>query len=87
MCFFLTWRAKNKSGCVVTNQRVIHTKAGLLSARTNEVRMKDIRSISTFEGLISGGVRLETGGGNIDIGVRNVREMVEVIRSQKNKYE
>jgi hypothetical protein len=82
---YLVYRAKKKSGCVVTSERIVHTKAGLLSAETIEVRMSDVRSISTFEGVFRGGVKVDTGAGEIAIGVTNPREMASVLREEKNR--
>jgi hypothetical protein len=82
---YLAYKSKKKSGCVITNQRIVHSIGGLISVETTEVQMKDIRSISTYEGLFAGGVKVDTGAGEIAIGVTNPREMASVIRKQKNK--
>mgnify|MGYP000530740614 CR=1 FL=1 len=79
------YQAKRKSGCVVTNYRVVQTTGGLFSSETTEIRLEDIRSISTYDSFGSGGVKLDTGAGEISVGATNPREMANVIREQKNK--
>ncbi len=80
------YQAKRKSGCVVTNYRIVQTTGGLLSSQTHEIRMEDIRSISTYNSAISGGgVRLDTGAGEISIGTTNPRELANTVREQKNR--
>jgi len=87
---FLTYRAKEKSGCLVTNKRIVLSKAGLVSNQTKEVRMNDIKSIITSQSgtqsvLGRGSVRVKTGAGEISIGAGNINELAEVIRREKNR--
>lgn len=82
----LVYRAKKRSGCVITNHRIVQSKAGLLSLTTNEVRMSQIRRISTYEAFLGGsGVKVDAGAGGLRIPVTNPREMANAIREQKNK--
>ncbi|AKU09881.1 hypothetical protein [Haloferax gibbonsii] len=87
LIFPLVYRAKKKSGCMITTRRIIHTESSLFSSATREVQIKDIRSISNVDGLVGGGVRVDTGGGHIQIGVRNSAEMMNVIREQMRRIE
>jgi len=87
---FLTYRAKEKSGCLVTNKRIVLSKAGLVSNQTKEVRMSDIRSIITSQSgtqsvLGRGSVRVKTGAGEISVDAGNINELAEVIRREKNR--
>jgi hypothetical protein len=84
---FLVYRSKSKSGCVITNQRVVRSKAGLLSTKTTEVRMSDIRSLTTYNSWRSGGVSIDNGATELSVPVSNPQEMVNVIREQQNKME
>jgi len=82
---FYVYQKKKKSGCVITNQRVVQTRGGLFSTETREIRIDDIRSISTYSGLTAGGVKLETGVGEIKVNAVNPREIADVIREEKNR--
>jgi len=82
---FLVYRSKSKSGCVITNQRVVRSKAGLLSTKTTEVRMSDVRSLTTYNSWRSGGVSIDNGATELSVPVTNPQEMVNVIRKQQNK--
>lgn len=88
--FFLIYRARQKSGCMITTKRIVLSKAQILSVKTTEVRMRDIRSIITTQSgvqslLNTGNVKVDTGAGDINIGVRNVGELAAVIRREKNR--
>lgn len=87
---FLVYRAKERSGCLVTNKRIVLSEAGLLANQTKEVRLSDIRSIMTAQSgmqsvLGTGSVKVDTGAGQISIGARNSNELAKVIRREKNK--
>jgi len=84
---FLVYRWKSKSGCIITNYRIVRSKAGLFSTKTTEVRMADIRSITTYQGFRGGGVTVDNGATELSIPVTNPKEMVDVIREQQNKID
>ncbi|MFC7202341.1 PH domain-containing protein [Haloferax namakaokahaiae] len=83
---FLVHRAWKKSGCIVTDKRIIHMMADIGSVETIEIRWDDIRSISTYEAFGGGGVKLDTGAGEIAIKVTNPREMASVLREEMNRH-
>jgi len=88
--FVLIYRAREKSGCVITTKRIVLSKAQMLAVKTTEVRMRDIRSIITTQSgmqslLDTGNVKVDTGAGDINIGARNVEELAAVIRREKNR--
>jgi len=83
----LVYQWRKKSGCVITNYRVVRSKAGLFSTETTEVRMSDIRSLSTTQGFRGGGVTVDNCATALTIPVTNPKEMVDVIREQQNKME
>lgn len=85
---YLVYRAKEKSGCLVTNRRIVHTEAGLFGSQTHEIKIGDIRSISTYENLLGGGgIALDTGAGEVRINLSNPRAMVNVIREEMNRWD
>lgn len=77
--WYLVYRAKQKSGSIITDKRIIQTRAGLLSDRTDEVW---VRGISTTKRFFGGGyVTVYTGAVDVDIASTDIREVASVIRS------
>lgn len=86
--------ARKRSRYVVTNQRV-KKSVGLLKKSTGEVRIADIRGLSTHQGVLErlvgkGSVLIDTGAAAGKLGIQGVSEpqdLAATIRQQQRRIE
>lgn len=92
--FGYVYYSRSRSRYIVTNQRV-KKDVGLLRSSTGEVRIKDIRSLNTGQGLIErfwgkGTVQIDSGGAGGELGISGVsdyEELAHTIRQQQRQVE
>lgn len=86
--------ARKRSRYIVTNQRV-KKSVGLLRRSTGEVRIADIRGLSTNQGLLErivgkGSVLIDTGASTGKLGIQGVSDpqgLAATIREQQRRIE
>ncbi|MGB9987326.1 hypothetical protein [Salarchaeum japonicum] len=84
---YLTYRAKQKSGSVITEDRIVQTHATPLHTRSDEVPLSSIRSISTISYLFGGGyVEVHTGGVNINVYSRSIKQVADTVREATRNH-
>lgn len=94
LIFGYVYYSRNRSRYIVTNQRV-KKDVGLLRSSTGEVRVNDIRSLNTGQGLIErfwgkGTVKIDSGGAGGELaisGVSNHEQLAHTIRQQQQQQE
>lgn len=92
--FGYVYYSRSRSRYIVTNQRV-KKDVGLLRSSTGEVRITDIRSLNTGQGLIEriwgkGTVKIDSGGAGGELGISGVsdhEELAHTIREQQRQVE
>ena len=90
LIFGYVFYSRSRSRYVVTNQR-IKKDVGLLRSTTGEVRVSDIRSLNTHQGIIErffskGSVKIDSGGSGGELGIdgiKNYEEVAHTIREQQ----
>lgn len=94
LIFGYVYYSRNRSRYIVTNQRV-KKDIGLLRSSTGEVRIGDIRSLNTGQGLIErfwgkGTVKIDSGGAGGELaisGVSDHEQLAHTIRQQQQQKE
>lgn len=90
--FGYVYYSRRRSRYIVTNQR-IKKDVGLLRSSTGEVRIQDIRSLNTGQGLIErvwgkGTVKIDSGGSGGELGISGVsdhEQLAHTIREQQRQ--
>lgn len=94
LIFGYVYYSQSRSRYIVTNQRV-KKDIGLLRSSTGEVRISDIRSLNTGQGLIErfwgkGTVKIDSGGSGGELGISGVsdhEQLAHTIREQQQANE
>lgn len=94
LIFGYVYYSRSRSRYIVTNQRV-KKDVGLLRSSTGEVRISDIRSLNTGQGLIErfwgkGTVKIDSGGAGGELGISGVsdhEQLAHTIREQQQQVE
>lgn len=94
LIFGYVYYSRNRSRYIVTNQRV-KKDVGLIRNSSGEVRVDDIRSLNTGQGLIErlfrrGTVKIDSGGSGGELGITGVSDyeyLAHTIREQQREAE
>jgi uncharacterized membrane protein YdbT with pleckstrin-like domain len=90
LIFGYVYYSRQRSRYIVTNER-IKKDIGLIRSSTGEVRVSDIRSLNTHQGMIErffskGSVMIDSGGAGGELGINGVKnheELAHTIREQQ----
>lgn len=90
LIFGYVYYSRSRSRYIVTNER-IKKDVGLIRSSSGEVRVPDIRSLNTHQGIIErffskGSVLIDSGGAGGELGingVKNYEELAHTIREQQ----
>jgi uncharacterized membrane protein YdbT with pleckstrin-like domain len=90
LIFGYVYYSRRRSRYIVTNER-IKKDVGLIRSSTGEVRVPDIRSLNTHQGMIErffskGSVKIDSGGSGGELGingVKNYEQLAHTIREQQ----
>ena len=90
LIFGYVYYSRSRSRYIVTNER-IKKDVGLLRSSSGEVRISDIRSLNTHQGIIErlfskGSVSIDSGGAGGELGINgvaNYEELAHTIREQQ----
>ena len=90
--FGYVYYSRSRSRYIVTNQRV-KKDVGLLRSSTGEVRIRDIRSLNTGQGLVErlwgkGRVKIDSGSSGGELGINGVSDherLAHTIREQQQR--
>ena len=90
LIFGYVYYSRSRSRYIVTNER-IKTDIGLIRSSSGEVRVPDIRSLNTNQGMIErffskGSVSIDSGGAGGELGINGVKdyeELAHTIREQQ----
>lgn len=94
LVFGYVYYSRSRSRYIVTTER-IKKDVGLLRSSTGEVRITDIRSLNTGQGLIEriwgkGTVKIDSGGAGGELGISGVadhEQLAHTIREQQQMVE
>lgn len=94
LIFGYVYYSRSRSRYIVTTER-IKKDVGLLRSSTGEVRIADIRSLNTGQGIIErlagkGNVKIDSGGSGGELGINGVsdhEQLAHTIREQQQKVE
>ena len=90
LIFGYVYYSRSRSRYIVTNER-IKKDVGLIRSSSGEVRVPDIRSLNTHQGMIErffskGSVSIDSGGAGGELGingVKNYEELAHTIRQEQ----
>lgn len=91
MIFAYVYYSRSRSRYIVTTQRV-KKDVGLIRNSSGEVRISDIRSLNTGQGIIQrlagkGNVKIDSGGSGGELGITNVANHEAVAQSIREQQQ
>lgn len=91
LIFAYVYYTRSRSRYIVTTQRV-KKDVGLIRNSSGEVRISDIRSLNTGQGIIQrlaskGNVKIDSGGSGGELGINNVANHEAVARSIRQQQQ